>query len=87
MDFHYNLQLVWYTIQTYRQTANISRTVADNKLVDRSDAVGASRVGVAPTTSSFQFWKLVRLILESGPYSAFLDYDAHDFHLVVFCCG
>ena len=73
--------------QTYRQSANISRTVADNKLVDRSNAARASPVGAAPTTSSFQFWKLVRLILESGPYSAFLEYDARDFHLVVFCCG
>ena len=87
MDFHCNLQLAWHTIQTYRQTANLSRTVADNKLVDRSDAVGASPAGAAPTTSSFKFWKLVRLVLESGQYSAFLDYDVHDFHLAVLCCG
>ena len=37
----------------YRQTSNISRTLVDNKIVDRSDVVGASPVGTAPTTSSF----------------------------------
>ena len=36
----------------YRQASNISRSLA-NKLVDHSDVVGASPVGVAPTTSSF----------------------------------
>ena len=48
----------------YRQTTNISRTSIGNKIachseyvsditVDPSDAVGASPVGTAPTTSSF----------------------------------
>ena len=37
----------------YRQVSNISRTLVDNKIVDRSDVVGASPVGAAPTTSSF----------------------------------
>ena len=37
----------------YRKTSNISRTLADNKIVDNSDVVGASPVGAAPTTSSF----------------------------------
>ena len=37
----------------YRQVSNISRTLVGNKIVDHSDVVGASPVGVAPTTSSF----------------------------------
>ena len=37
----------------YRKTPNISRTLEGNKIVDNSDAVGASPVGAAPTTSSF----------------------------------
>ena len=37
----------------YRQTPNIRRTWVGNKIVDHSDAVGASPVGAAPTTSSF----------------------------------
>ena len=36
----------------YRKTSNISRTLVGNKIVDNSDAVGASPVGAAPTTSS-----------------------------------
>ena len=35
-----------------KKTYNIRRTLAGNKLVDHSDVVGASPVGVAPTTSS-----------------------------------
>ena len=35
--------------ENYRQVSNIRR----NKIVDHSDVVGASPVGVAPTTSSF----------------------------------
>ena len=37
----------------YRKVSNISRTLVGNKIVDNSDVVGASPVGVAPTTSSF----------------------------------
>ena len=37
----------------YRQTSDISRTWVGNNIVDHSDVVGASPVGVAPTTSSF----------------------------------
>ena len=37
----------------YRKTANISRTLIGNKIVDNSDVVWASPVGTAPTTSSF----------------------------------
>ena len=37
----------------YRQTFDINRTLVGNKIVDHSDVVGASPVGVAPTTSSF----------------------------------
>ena len=38
---------------TYRQVSNIRRTLVGNKIVGHSDAVGASPVGAAPTTSSF----------------------------------
>ena len=37
----------------YRNASNIRRTSVGNKIVDRSDVVGASPVGAAPTTSSF----------------------------------
>ena len=40
-------------ISYYRQVSNIRRTLVGNKIVDHSDAVGASPVGVAPTASSF----------------------------------
>ena len=36
----------------YHKTSNIRRTLVANKIVDRSDVVGASPVGAAPTTSS-----------------------------------
>ena len=39
-------------VLTYHQTSNISHTLEAIKLVDHSDAVEASPVGVAPTTSS-----------------------------------
>ena len=39
--------------ERYRKTSNISRTLVGNKIVDKSDVVGASPVGAAPTTSSF----------------------------------
>ena len=35
------------------QTSNISHTLVGDEIVDHSDAVGASPVGAAPTTSSF----------------------------------
>ena len=38
----------------YCQTSNISRTGVGNKIADHSDVAGASPVGAAPTTSSFQ---------------------------------
>ena len=37
----------------YRKTSNISHILVSNKSVDRSDVVGASPVGAAPTASSF----------------------------------
>ena len=37
----------------YRQVSNIRRTLVGNQIIDRSDVVGASPVGVVPTTSSF----------------------------------
>ena len=40
----------WITT-IYRQTYNISRTLAGNKIVDHSGVVGAARA--APITSSF----------------------------------
>ena len=43
---------------TYCQTYNIRRTSVDNKHVDHSDAVGASPLGAAPTTSSFSTYHL-----------------------------
>ena len=33
----------------YRKTSNISHTLADSKIVDNSDVVGASPLGAAPT--------------------------------------
>ena len=37
----------------YHKTSNISRTLVGNKILDHSDAVGASPVGTATTTSPF----------------------------------
>ena len=37
----------------YSQISNISRTLVSNEIIDYSDAVGASPVSTAPTTSSF----------------------------------
>ena len=37
----------------YHQTSNIRRTLVGNKLVDYSDAVGASSVGAATNISLF----------------------------------
>ena len=37
----------------YRQISNICYTSVSKEIVDHSDAVGASPVGAAPTTSSF----------------------------------
>ena len=37
----------------YHKTSNISRTLVGDTIVDKSDVVGASPVGAAPTTSSF----------------------------------
>ena len=46
--------VAWYQVgEKYRQLCNISRSLADNKLADHSDVVGASPIGAAPTTSSF----------------------------------
>ena len=50
--------------RTYRQTPNINRTLVGNRIVDQSDVVGASPVGAAPTTSSFN--KSVILDLTPG---------------------
>ena len=42
-----------YCFIKYRQVSNIKRALVGNKIVDHSDVVGASPVGVAPTASSF----------------------------------
>ena len=42
----------------YRQIHNIKRTLVGNMIVDRSDVVGASPVGAAPTISSFSTLQL-----------------------------
>ena len=42
-----------YIYVDYRQTSNISHTWVGNKIVDHSDAAGASPVGAAPNTSLF----------------------------------
>ena len=41
------------SLNAYSQTSNIKGTLVGNKIVDHSDVVGASPVGIAPTTSSF----------------------------------
>ena len=52
--------MIWIeTDKYYRKTSNISRTLVGNKIVDNSDAVGASPVGAAPTTSSLSTEHLV----------------------------
>ena len=45
-----------------RQTSSISRTVVGNKIYDHSDAIGASPVGTAPTTSSFSTEHLASVV-------------------------
>ena len=45
MGIHFNKN-------AHSQIFNISGALVGNKIVDRSDVVGASPVGVAPTTSS-----------------------------------
>ena len=45
----------------YRQTSNISRTLAGNKIVDHSDLEWPSPVGAAPTTSSCSTSHLVSM--------------------------
>ena len=45
---------LWNTgYKNHHKASNISRTLVGNKIVDNSDAVGASPVGAVPTTSSF----------------------------------
>ena len=59
---HQQLQASVHVYLCYRITVkpliNIRRTLVGNKTVDRSDAVGASPVGAAPTASSFSTWHL-----------------------------
>ena len=53
MNIDYMFGAFHYYHYVYRQTSNISRTLVGNKIVDHSDVVGASPLGVAPTASSF----------------------------------
>ena len=48
----FQFEMDYSRIVYYRQTSYISGTLVGNKIVDHSDVVGASPVGVAPTTSS-----------------------------------
>ena len=49
--FNENVLILTTIIGKYRQISNIRRTLIENKIIDRSDEVGASPVGAAPTTS------------------------------------
>ena len=53
--FVHNIRVksLWNFATIYRRVSNISRTLEDNKIVDHWGIVGASPVGVAPTTYSF----------------------------------
>ena len=44
---------MYKTYNSYRQFSNIWHTLVDNKRVDHSNAVKASPVDIAPTTSAF----------------------------------
>ena len=52
-SFGYSIVFSVFMYFIYRQVSNIRRTLVGNKIVDHSDAGGASPVGAAPTTSSF----------------------------------
>ena len=47
--------------KNYHQVSYIRRTLVGNKIVDRSDVVGASPLSAAPTTSSFSTEPLASL--------------------------
>ena len=47
---------------TYHKTSNIKGTLIGNKIVEHSDAVGASPVGAASTTSSFSTQHLASIV-------------------------
>ena len=46
-------------VENYRKISNISRTLVGNR--SHSDVVGASRVGAAPTTSSFSSYHMTSI--------------------------
>ena len=48
-------------MSNYRQTSNISRTFVGNKIADNPNAIGATLVGAAPTTSSLSIWHLASM--------------------------
>ena len=59
--YHLRVHDPYAHVTRYRQTSNISCTLADNKLVDPSDVVRASLVGAAPTPSSFSIQHLASM--------------------------
>ena len=48
-----NCDSKYWTLIALSKTADVSRTLVGNEIVDHSDVVGASPVGAAPTKSSF----------------------------------
>ena len=53
-----------FTHLSYHQASSISLPLVGNKNVDHSDAVGASSVDAAPTTSSFSTQHLASMIVQ-----------------------
>ena len=57
MMFDYQIMKFAVSVESsrniYRKISDIRRTLVGNKILDHSDVVGASPIGVAPTTSSF----------------------------------
>ena len=51
--YHITHGAEYVSVDTYRQTFNISRTIVGNKIVNHLGVVGVSTVGADPTTSSF----------------------------------
>ena len=50
------LSMIYATIDVYRKTSNIRRTLVGNLIVDHSDVVGASPVGAAYIRDLTVFW-------------------------------
>ena len=84
----WEVSALWYfyvfwpkLLKKTHQISNIRYSLVDNKTVDHSDVVGASPVGVAPTTSSFSTdGKL--LLLELG---AVITRSNITWHCIQYC--